>query len=64
MLVLGGEIEVGGLGVALQLRDRAGARYGDDVRMADQPGQGHLRRRGVMAGGDFARIAVGRCPES
>src|ERR1017187_4044047 len=55
MLVLGGEIEVGGLGVALQLRDRAGTRYGDDVRMADQPGQGHLRRRGVMAGGDFAQ---------
>ncbi len=53
--VLGGELEVGRLGVALQLGDGAGARDRDDVRMADHPGKGDLGRGRVVAGGDVSQ---------
>ena len=50
-----GELEVGGLAVALELLDGARTGDGDDVRTADHPGQRDLRRRGAVRSGDLAQ---------
>jgi hypothetical protein len=48
----GGQLDVGGHGIVLQLSDAAGPRDGHHVGAVDQPGQSDLRRREAVRLGD------------
>src|SRR5579859_5411150 len=52
-VVLGRQLEVGGGGVGFQLRHARRPGDDDDVAPPDEPGEGHLGRRGAVVGCDL-----------
>jgi hypothetical protein len=52
LAILGRQLQIGGRDIHLELLERPGARNRDDIRKADDPGEGDLGHRGPMRTGD------------